>query len=277
MVRWRGLPTSRNVRDVRGKGVAVGGGLGCFGILAILGISMLTGADPLALFDAFGGGQATVAPAPGDAGGAPPDELGQFASVVLRDLEETWQELMPQGYRDPTLYLFRDRFPSACGMGVAAMGPFYCPADQSIYLDFSFFDQLANQFGAPGDFAQAYVIAHEFGHHVQNLLGISGQVQAMRRNQSRAEANTASVRLELMADCLAGVWGHYAGRRGLLEPGDVEEGLSAAAAIGDDRLQRQSGRAVVPESFTHGSSEQRMQWLRRGLESGDPNACETFG
>ena len=290
-MRWRGRQGSSNVEDRRGRrggGLPIGGrgaGLGCGGLLIVIVISMLFGADPMQLLSMLeqSGGMAGPAPpsaqGPGGSavGGPPTDALGRFASVVLADTEVTWRSLM-NGYREPTLVLFSGSVSSACGFNTSAVGPFYCPADSKVYLDLSFFQTMSSQLGAPGDFAQAYVIAHEVGHHVQNLLGISEQVQRERRRRSESEANALSVRLELQADCLAGVWGHHAHRqRQLLEPGDIEEGLGAAAAIGDDQLQRRSAGYVQPESWTHGSSEQRVAWLRRGLESGDPNVCNTFG
>ena len=207
-------------------------------------------------------------------------ELVDFVSVVLADTEETWSTLFrEQGktYQEPRLVLFRDAVDSACGMAQSAVGPFYCPGDQQIYIDLGFFDQLRNRFKAPGDFAQAYVIAHEVGHHVQTLLGISSQVQAARSKLSQAQGNELLVRQELQADCLAGVWAHHANRtRQLLEVGDVEEGLTAASAIGDDTLQKQSQGYVSPDSFTHGSSTQRVKWFRIGLAGGDMDSCDTF-
>jgi len=199
--------------------------------------------------------------------------------VVLKDTEDTWTTIFRSNgsrYEEPTLVLFSGATNTACGLGQSAMGPFYCPGDRKVYLDTSFFEELDQRFGAPGDFAQAYVIAHEIGHHVQNLLGVSDRVSSARQRGGRAEANALSVRLELQADCYAGVWGYYAAQRDLLQPGDAEEGLRAAAAIGDDRLQRQTQGRVVPESFTHGSSEQRVSWLKRGLESGQIQSCDTF-
>jgi predicted metalloprotease len=200
--------------------------------------------------------------------------------VVLADTEETWNALFRQlgrQYEEPRLVLFTGMTQSSCGLGQAAMGPFYCPADKQVYIDLSFYRDMRDRFRAPGDFAQAYVIAHEVGHHVQNLLGISGQVQRLRQTVSRTEGNALSVRLELQADCLAGVWAHEANRlRSVLEQGDVEEGLNAASAIGDDRLQRQTQGRVSPDSFTHGSSAQRVQWFKRGLGSGDIESCDTF-
>lgn len=283
MVQWRGRRSSNRVEDRRGRGIpggkaTLGGGLG---ILVILAVALLTGSDPQDVADIVAGPRATV----GDDGGpAPPppedDEQAQFVSVVLADTETTWQELMPRYDREydlPTLVLFTDAVESACGLGSSAMGPFYCPLDGKIYIDLGFFRDLDARFGAPGDFARAYVVAHEVGHHVQNLLGISGEIQRRRQSAGAAEGNELSVRLELQADCLAGVWGNRAEtERDLLEAGDVEEGLRAAAAIGDDRLQRQTQGRVVPESFTHGSSEQRVRWFRRGFESGDPDDCDTF-
>jgi uncharacterized protein len=259
-------------------------GIGCGGLLVVMVLTWLLGGNPLEILQLLGGGAGSVSvdqPVPGGVEGAPSDQLGQFAAVVLADTEDTWRALFEQqsggAYREPTLVLFSGAVESACGFGSAAVGPFYCPPDQQVYIDLSFFDDLERRFGAPGDFAQAYVIAHEVGHHVQNLLGISSQVQQRQQAaRSQADANALSVGLELQADCFAGVWGHHANASGLLEPGDLEEGMRAAAAIGDDRLQKQAQGRVAPESFTHGSSEQRVTWFARGLESGDPNACSTF-
>ena len=284
-MRWRQGRRSSNVDDRRGRRSAVGraapigGGL----LLVILAISFLTGKDPTQLLDLVEQTQVSVDPGAGSSSsaGAPTDEAADFVSVVLADTEDTWSDLFAQSgqtYREPSLVLFSDAVSSACGYNSAAVGPFYCPADQQVYIDLSFFSDLARRFGAPGDFAQAYVVAHEVGHHVQNLLGISERVHSMRSRMNREQANALSVRQELQADCLAGVWGYWANKkRRMLEPGDVEEGLRAAAAIGDDRLQRSAGRTVHPESWTHGSSEQRVRWLRRGLESGRIDACDTFG
>lgn len=282
-MKWRGQRRSSNIEDRRGRGGRVarrGGGLSIGFILIILVVSFLTGKNPLQLLDAVGG-SAAIAPPSTNAPARPLDEeqlqLGEFASVVLGDLEDTWGALFEgQAYRDPTLVLFSDAVHSACGMNSAAVGPFYCPGDSKVYLDLTFFNQLEHQLGAPGDFAQAYVIAHEVGHHVQHELGISAQVERARRSSSKVEGNRLSVRLELQADCYAGVWAHFAGKRGLLEPGDLEEGLRAASAIGDDTLQRSGGGRVRPESWTHGSSEQRVKWLRTGMRNGDPNICNTF-
>ncbi|MCU0538027.1 MAG: zinc metallopeptidase [Hydrococcus sp. Prado102] len=208
------------------------------------------------------------------------DEMADFVSVVLADTEDTWHGIFQQSgqtYREPTLVLFRGAVESGCGYAEAAMGPFYCPLDEKVYIDLSFYQDLKNRFQAPGDFAQAYVIAHEVGHHVQNLLGISDKVRAAQRQVSEVEANQLSVRQELQADCFAGVWAHHAERsRQILEAGDIEEALNAASSIGDDRLQKQSRGYVVPESFTHGSSAQRVRWFKRGIETGEPAQCNTF-
>jgi predicted metalloprotease len=263
----------------RGGGLARGGGIGGIGLLIILVVGWLLGVDPSFLLqDSSTGVPSQTAPP----GSAPPanDERAAFVSVVLGDTEDTWNTLFQQrggSYREPTLVLFSDAVDSACGFAQAAMGPFYCPGDQKVYIDLGFFDELRSRFGAPGDFAQAYVVAHEVGHHVQKLLGISDEVQAARQQAGEREANALSALIELQADCLAGVWGYHADKsRGLLEEGDVEEGLNAAAAIGDDRLQRRSTGDVVPDAFTHGSSEQRVRWFEQGLRSGDPDSCDTF-
>jgi predicted metalloprotease len=261
-------------------GMALGGGIGT---VALVLIAMFFGIDPSVILQ--GGGDPSGPPAVQRPQGAPPagdDKLKDFVSVVLGDTEDTWKAIfqrMNRQYREPTLVLFTGGTRSACGMGQTAMGPFYCPADQKLYIDLSFYRDLRDRLGAPGDFAQAYVIAHEVGHHVQNLLGIAEKVHAQReRLGGRPEANALQVRMELQADCFAGVWAHNAQRsRQILEQGDIEEGLNAAAAIGDDRLQKRSQGTVVPESFTHGSSEQRVRWFKRGIERGEPKACDTFG
>lgn len=281
-MRIEGQRGSDNIEDRRGMGPARAGGLGIGGILLVLAVSYFTGTNPLTLLNMLNGveqmssGPDEVSDTPTS---QPQDELGRFAAVVLADTEETWQSLLPRlghQYSNPHLVLFTGAVRSACGMSSSAVGPFYCPGDQKVYLDLSFFDDLSQRLGAEGDFAQAYVIAHEIGHHVQNLLGIA-DAQQTRRMASPAEANALSVRMELQADCLAGVWGYHAKqKRRLIESGDFEEGLRAASAIGDDRLQRMSRGDVQPESWTHGSSEQRMTWLRRGLETGDPKNCDTF-
>ena len=250
----------------------------------MLAISWFLGLNPLDVLVSLQGGDAPSAPtqsAPPPSASAPGvrDETKDFVARVLGDTEDTWSAIFRKGgreYQPPKLVLFRGAVDSACGMASSAMGPFYCPSDDKVYLDRSFFEDLSRRFGAPGDFARAYVIAHEVGHHVQNQLGITQKVAQQRRGASEARSNALSVRVELQADCLAGVWGHYAGQRNLLDPGDVEAGLSAAAAIGDDRLQQQSRGRVSPESFTHGSSAQRVRWFRAGLESGDVNQCNTF-
>jgi len=250
----------------------IGGGIG--GLVVLLLLSALTGQNPLDLVGSVvPGGDVSTTPASEN------DPQRVFVSVVLGNLEDAWSEVFRergQTYEPPVLVLFEDATESACGIGRAAMGPFYCPADRQVYLDLSFFRDLDERFGAPGDFAQAYVIAHEVGHHVQTLTGISDRVSAAMRTSDERESNALSVLQELQADCYAGIWGHYE-TSDLLEPGDAEEGLRAAAAIGDDRLQRQGQGRVVPESFTHGSSEQRMFWLRRGMETGRLESCDTFG
>ncbi|MDO8355819.1 MAG: neutral zinc metallopeptidase [Nitrospirota bacterium] len=282
-MRWEGQRESSNVEDRRGmspariRGV---GGLGIGGIVLVLAVSYFTGTNPLTLLNMLDGVQnMTESSAPSEPGriGAPSDQLGKFASVVLADTETTWTGLLGQRYENPRMVLFSGAVQSACGTTSSAVGPFYCPGDHKLYLDLSFFDEMSQRLGAPGDFAQAYVIAHEVGHHVQNLLGIAEKVHRLQRQGSEAEGNALSVRMELQADCFAGVWGHHAKRdRNLIEPGDFEEGLRAASAIGDDRLQKMARGQVQPESWTHGSSEQRMTWLRKGLETGDPKACDAF-
>ncbi|MCS6290822.1 MAG: zinc metallopeptidase [Nitrospira sp.] len=283
-MRWEGQRESRNIDDRRGMGpVRSGMGLGLGGIALILVVSFLTGTNPLTLLNMLNGVQEMTVPSVPDSSGpigAPNDKLGKFASVVLADTEDTWRALLPQmgrAYEDPRMVLFTGAVRSACGTASSAVGPFYCPGDQKVYLDLSFFNEMAQRLGAPGDFAQAYVIAHEIGHHVQNLLGIAEKVTRLQQRASTPERNALSVRMELQADCFAGVWGYHARHnRNLIEPGDFEEGLRAAAAIGDDRLQKMGQGHVQPESWTHGSSEQRMTWLRRGLQSGDPSTCDTF-
>jgi uncharacterized protein len=278
-MRWEGRSGSGNIEDRRGMGgmrmgLPLGGGIG--GIVLLLLFSALTGTNPLDMVSTEPSRDTETV---GTSGSLENDPQAQFVSVVLKDTEDTWEEIFQQrgsDYREPVLVLFEQATQSACGVGQSAMGPFYCPADQKVYLDLSFFHDLDTRFGAPGDFAQAYVVAHEVGHHIQTITGVSERVQRARQGMSPRQANQLSVRQELQADCYAGVWGHYAARRGLLEPGDAEEGLRAAAAIGDDRLQRQSQGRVVPESFTHGSSEQRVEWLRRGLTTGRVDACDTF-
>ena len=277
-MRWRGERQSTNVEDRRGiggRGIAVGGGLGT---IVLLLLALLLGGDPRQLLE-----QVETGPAPtGQATRQQPaqDEQTQFVRAALASTEDVWSEIFRQNgerYREPTLVIFDGRTPSACGMGSAAVGPFYCPADQKVYIDLSFFRDLEQRFRAPGDFAQAYVIAHEIGHHVQNLLGTMDKVHSLQQRTRGPQANQLSVRLELQADFYAGPWAHYASRRGLIEPGDIEKALRAASAIGDDRLQRQSQGYVVPDSFTHGTSEQRARWFRRGYETGDVRQGDTFG
>jgi predicted metalloprotease len=269
---------STNVEDRRGigrGGLAIGGGLGT---LLVVVLALIFGVDPRQLLS----GGSDYQPAPATQTGRAPgqqDEMSRFVRRVLASTEDVWGDLFGQAgrsYRQPTLVLFDGQTDTACGTGSAAVGPFYCPGDERVYIDLSFYDELRQRFRAPGDFAQAYVIAHEVGHHVQNLLGTSDKVTAMQRRAGEAQANQLSVRLELQADCYAGVWGYYAQRRGQLEPGDVEEALRAASAIGDDRLQMQSRGYVVPDSFTHGSSEQRVRWFRQGFDAGDMRRCDTF-
>jgi predicted metalloprotease len=287
-MRWELGRRSQNIEDRRGMpggmgGVARGGGIGGLGLIALLLLSWAFGIDPTLLLQDLSQGSSTSVPdqrAPSRARAPQSDERTAFVSAVLGDTEDTWHALFEQmgrTYREPTLVLFSGAVQSACGFAEAAVGPFYCPGDQKVYLDLSFFDELHDRFGAPGDFAQAYVIAHEVGHHVQNLLGIADQVQGARQRADERGGNALSVMMELQADCFAGVWGYHAGKsRHLLETGDIEEGLNAAAAIGDDRLQRQAQGYVVPESFTHGSSAQRVRWFQQGLNSGDPGRCDTF-
>ncbi|MBD0370719.1 MAG: zinc metallopeptidase [Pyrinomonadaceae bacterium] len=278
-MRWRGERESSNVEDVRGsrRGLAVGGGLGT---IVVLALALLFGADPRQILNQIQGGGA---PAPATQGSRPvnpeEEELKKFSSVVLASTEDVWTDIFRREgrqYVEPKLRLFTDQVDSACGAASSAVGPFYCPGDQRVYLDLSFFRELQNRFRAPGDFAQAYVIAHEVGHHVQKLLGTSDKVDAMRGRLSEREMNQLSVRLELQADFYAGVWAYYAQKKGLLEVGDVEEALRAATAIGDDRLQKESQGYVVPDSFTHGTSEQRVRWFRKGLETGDIRQGDTF-
>jgi predicted metalloprotease len=303
-MRWRMGRRSGNIEDRRGQGGGFGGGfgrglgggipggfgraggrrggIGIVGIIIIVGAALLFGVDPLALLQGGGTGydQTTFQQPGAPEGGGASDEMKDFVSVVLADTEDTWHQLFAKSggtYEEPRLVLFTGQVNSGCGYASAQVGPFYCPADRKVYLDLSFFEELARSYGAPGDFAQAYVIAHEVGHHVQTLLGISQKVNEMQQQVGEAEANALSVRLELQADCFAGLWANHANRsRQILEQGDVEEALGAATAIGDDRLQQQGQGYVVPDSFTHGSSAQRVRWFRNGLESGSLQACDTF-
>jgi predicted metalloprotease len=255
----------------------VGGGLGVGGLVIAL-IAYFLGFDPGAVVDVAEQvvPQRETREAPK---GAPADEMGQFVAKILGSTEVVWGRIFQQSgsqYRPPTLVLYDGQVRSACGMGQAAMGPFYCPGDEKLYIDLAFFRDLQTRFRAPGDFAQAYVIAHEVGHHVQKLTGTFEKMEAARGRASQAEGNRASVRMELQADCYAGVWGHHAGTMNQLDAGDIAEALNAATAIGDDRLQKQTQGRVVPESFTHGSSEQRVRWFKRGMDAGRPKDCDTF-
>ncbi len=279
-MRWSKGRRSGNIEDRRGMRVSrgmVGGGVGT---LIMVLFALYLGVDPTIILQ-------QAPPVTGPPAGAPPaarspgeNRLADFVSVVLADTEDTWHELFQRGgstYREPNLVLFTDAVESACGFAESAVGPFYCPRDQNVYIDLGFFQEMEDRFQAPGDFAQAYVIAHEIGHHVQNLLGVSEKVQNARARASQVEGNRLSVLLELQADCLSGVWAYHANRaRNIIEEGDVEEALGAASAIGDDRLQKQSRGFVVPDAFTHGTSEQRVRWFRRGLQSGDVDRCNTF-
>lgn len=279
-MRWRGREESGNVEDRRGiggAGLAVGGGIGS---IAILVIAMLFGVDPSQLLNTGQDGGAGPATQTGQGRTNPQeDELAKFVKVVLRDTEKVWGDIFQKSgrkYSEPRLELFTGQTRSACGVAGASVGPFYCPGDQKVYIDLSFYDEMKRRFRAPGDFAQAYVIAHEVGHHVQNLVGTSDKVTALQQRAGEAQANRLSVMLELQADCYAGVWGFYEQQHDIIEPGDIEEALNAASAIGDDRLQKESQGYVVPDSFTHGSSEQRARWFKQGFESGDMRRCDTF-
>ena len=292
-MKWEGQEQSSNVEDRRGEGGGGGGmrrlggrgiGLGTIAIALVAG--WIFGINPLTVLGLLSGGGGMEAPqvqqAPAGPAKRPPadDKAAAFASTVLRDTELVWGKLLQTSgnrYQEPQLVLFRGYTPTACGTGDSAMGPFYCPGDAKVYLDLDFFDTLSQRMGAPGDFAQAYVIAHEVGHHLQNLMGITGKVDAMRGRVSGQEMNALSVRVELQADCLAGVWAHHSQKgKGWLDAGDIQEGLNAASQIGDDTLQKASRGRVVPESFTHGSAQQRMTWFKRGLDTGSVNQCNTF-
>ena len=301
-MKWRGRRQSSNIRDVRGSSGGfggfggtrggfggslggggmrrAGGGFGIGTIVVILIVAWLFGINPLALLS--GDGSLSTGPAPQGQQAArtgQTDEMRDFVATVLADTEDTWSAIFTQAgddYPEPTLTLFSGSVRSACGSASAASGPFYCPGDRNLYIDLAFFEELHRRFGAPGDFAQAYVLAHEVGHHVQNVLGILEESQSRQARASEAEANVTSVRTELQADCFAGIWAHHTERKGLLEEGDVDEAMRAAAAVGDDAIQRSTQGYVVPESFNHGTSEQRATWFRRGLESGDIDSCDTF-
>jgi len=288
-MRLDGDRESDNVEDVRagggggGGGFGIGGGsIGIGGVAVALVAGWIFGINPLTLLGLMeGGGGAPTHQAQAPATRPPEgDKEARFVSVILASTEDVWTaefKRMGAQYRDPKLVLFRNAYPTACGQGEAAMGPFYCPADEKVYIDLSFYDTLKNRLGAPGDFAQAYVIAHEVGHHVQKLMGITGKVDAMRGKASQAQMNALSVRVELQADCFAGIWANRANAtKQMLEQGDIEEALNAASQIGDDTLQKRSQGRVVPESFTHGSSAQRVSWFKKGLEVGDVQQCNTF-
>ncbi|HEY8564872.1 MAG TPA: neutral zinc metallopeptidase [Beijerinckiaceae bacterium] len=287
-MRWEDFRASENVEDRRGGGGGGLGGVGGLGIGAtiILGlVGWALGIDPRILIGAAnqmsGGGSGYSREAPQGRQGAPPDEMGRFAAAILGNTEDVWKDVLPsqanREYRPPGLVIFSGSTRSGCGAAQSAMGPFYCPLDQKVYIDLSFFQEMQRRFRAGGDFAYAYVIAHEVGHHIENLLGILPKVQQRQRELGQAEANNLSVRVELMADCLAGVWAYHSNERyRSLEQGDVEEAIAAAEAIGDDRLQKQSQGYAVPDSFTHGSSAQRVRWFTTGLKSGQVKACDTF-
>ncbi len=278
-MRWQGRRQSQNIEDRRGMRVGrglVGGGIGT---VAVVLIAMYFGIDPSVVLQGVGttSVQSTnelYAESPNEA------EWRQQIAVALAETEDAWNQVFTDlggDYREPTLVLFNGAVESGCGFAEAAVGPFYCPADERVFIDLGFFDQLDAQLGARGDFARAYVVAHEVGHHVQNVLGASGRVHELQQRVGQVEANQLSVRLELQADCYAGLWAHRADKyAGILEAGDADEALSAASAVGDDRIQKSAGRAVVPDSFTHGSSEQRMRWFRRGFETGSVEGCDTF-
>jgi predicted metalloprotease len=266
--------SSDNVEDRRGIGV--GGGLGIGGVVIVI-IAAFMGVDPTTLLNTV---EESVPAQTGDGPrGAPVDPLGRFVSKILGSTEDVWSGIFQKSgstYAPPTLVLYSGAVRSACGLGQSAMGPFYCPNDQKLYIDLSFYDELRTRFKAPGDFAQAYVIAHEVGHHVQNQMGTFSKLEAARGHVSQAAYNQISVRMELQADCYAGVWGHFAATKNQLDPGDADEALTAASAIGDDRMQRETQGRVVPESFTHGTSAQRVRWFKRGMDSGRPKDCDTF-
>jgi predicted metalloprotease len=289
-MKWTRGNRSANLEDRRGQSAGVGGGgmrlpggrggMGIGGIVIVLAIAYFTGQNPLSLLGAIEGGGQLPLDAGADVATAPVQESGveaeraDFMSFVLDDAQAAWTRTLP-GYRDAKLVLFREVVSSACGNAQSAMGPFYCPGDERVYVDLGFFDELSRRFGAPGDFAQAYVLAHEIGHHVQNITGTERRVRELQRANPEHE-NALSVRLELQADCYAGVWAYSTARRDLLERGDLDEGLGAASAVGDDRIQEMSGSSVRPESFTHGSAAQRKEWFQRGYRSGDAEQCDTF-
>ncbi|MEO7938689.1 MAG: neutral zinc metallopeptidase [Burkholderiaceae bacterium] len=285
-MKWEGNRQSDNVEDRRSSGGSgprgfAGRGIGIGTIVVALVGGWVLGINPLTILSALSGGQEQVVQQQGPAQAPPADDtMARFVSTVLADTEDVWKEVFAQGgaqYQEPHLVLFRGATATACGTGQSAMGPFYCPGDQKVYIDLDFYDTLRKRLGAPGDFAQAYVVAHEVGHHVQNLLGITAKLDQAKGRASQTEFNALSVRLELQADCLAGLWAQHADKaRGILENGDIAEAMNAAARIGDDALQRAGGGAVVPESFTHGTSAQRQRWFDNGLHGGSMKACDTF-
>lgn len=285
-MRWQNRRESNNVEDRRQQGGGNGGGLpiGGKGRLILLVVVMVAGYYGVDLSPLLNGTDPSQSvaqqPAPNKQGTAPAnDELARFTSVMLASTEDTWEQIFQASgsqYQPPKLVLYRGATRTGCGQGQSVMGPFYCPADKSVYIDLSFYQDMKTKLGADGDFAQGYVVAHEVGHHVQNLLGISTKVRQQQQGLSQVQQNQLSVRLELQADCFAGVWGHQMEREQILERGDLEEALNAAQAIGDDRLQQQGQGRVVPDSFTHGSSAQRLEWFKRGFDSGDPGRCNTF-
>jgi predicted metalloprotease len=275
-MRWERRGRSSNLEDRRGGGMRSAGGLGIGGLVLVVLFAMITKQNPLALIGAVQQGAPSAEVAPIDDPNE--EEKVEFVSFVLDDAQALWAQLLPRtgtAWRDARLVLFRNVVASGCGNAGSATGPFYCPADERVYIDLGFFDELSSRFGAPGDFAEAYVLAHEIGHHVQNLEGTNAAVQDASRRRPD-QANQLSVRLELQADCYAGIWAANAARVGRLEMGDLEEGLGAASAVGDDRLQREAGAQVQPETFTHGTSEQRRTWFKRGFDTGDPRSCDTF-
>jgi uncharacterized protein len=274
-MRWGDQRQSTNIEDRRGlgSGIAVGGG--GIGILILAVAIYLCGGDPSQLLNNLPSQTETQPPAASNQPGQPADQNRQFVGAIMGSLEDGWRQILPQQsrvrYQDPTLVLFTGQISSACGYASSATGPFYCPGDQKLYLDFGFFDDLKREFKAPGDFAQAYVIAHEFGHHIQNLTGMMDRVQRQGQN------NRLSVALELQADCYAGVWANFAQKQGRVETGDAEEAIRAAGAVGDDMIQKRTQGYVIPDSFTHGSAQQRIQWFARGMQGGDMRQCNTFG
>ncbi|MFI8416523.1 KPN_02809 family neutral zinc metallopeptidase [Serratia sp. NPDC078593] len=282
-MRWQGRRESDNVEDRRGQSSGGGGGFrppirGKGGIVLIV-VVLVAGYYGIDLSPLLSGGDVSTSQQQSASISPKDDELAKFTSVVLASTEDNWREVfqrMGKTYQPPKLVMYRGVTPTRCGTGQAAMGPFYCPGDKTVYIDLSFYQDMKDKLGAGGDFAQAYVVAHEVGHHVQNLLGIEPKVRQMQQRASQVEVNRLSVKMELQADCFAGVWGKYAEKQQMLEEGDLKEALNAAQAIGDDRLQQQSQGRVVPDSFTHGTSEQRYMWFKQGFDSGDPNTCNTF-